>query len=882
MSMRHSPESLLQDLDDSELPAIEEESLTSSEGDIGSSASSASTLPDRDTLYASVGEKTPSLIQTRLQQQLFDAVRANDVASVAASVRYLQVDVDTVNEYRETPLAVAAVYGHRKVIDRLVELGADVNHRDRNGKTPLMKACIRGFSEIVEHLVVKHGATLEERDTDGRTAVHEATVNGHLNTLDTLVGVLNANVNAQDFYGKTPVFHAVRNHDIAILRSLVVDHNADVFMKDDFQNTVLIEAGLWGAGERVILWLVRRCKLDVDAVDYLGYNALMKAAIYGYVDTVSVLLSVDASAEPQGSHLKTPLICASEHNQIRVAEILLQEYYRSMINCTDEIGETALHKACFLGHSDIVDLLLYHKADIHIKNLLGETALFSAIKAGRVTIVSLLMRSGANADDQDESGATPIIVAGELGHTEVVKLLATQGVDLEKKDSNGRTVLFKSIVSTKNVKNKSILIKVLTDFGADLLSSTGNDETVLEYGLRVLRGAAHDALRSAALEQTYLLYQQGRYLMHRLEYDEAIQMFERTLTLKPDHFVCRIDLIAALLKNKELQRAVDEFKRAKILKRAIPLKELDLPIFQQKHISRLLRKDCNRLILGLEKLAIDRPTGLTQIEEQAEGKVFTACVDIFSGKCKDNHNRLDELIESTLFEIEDLNIQFEMRNELLRDDLREQDYYWTSIYQSVSSDPLSRTYYSTCYQLVENEIEHDFISNCISANSQPSTVNRKKVCNALSSPVMAAICEEFLEQNAEISNVDKRKRINNIDNLSKLTSLEIKNFIWKSSLQMSRFNQSQWGHPQEIARLVERVKSIVVSHSSEIVPLAQLSSHEDISEPVIRSVTDASKIIFCLMSGVIDVSDSMALADLSGYLHWNFRCRITLPEKDLS
>ena len=83
-----------------------------------------------------------------------------------------------------TPLMVAAGIGwvegvthewsrdqNVQTVNLLLELGADVNARDRDGRTALMGAAHKGRSEIVQTLV-DHGADMAIRDVGSRDSIH--------------------------------------------------------------------------------------------------------------------------------------------------------------------------------------------------------------------------------------------------------------------------------------------------------------------------------------------------------------------------------------------------------------------------------------------------------------------------------------------------------------------------------------------------------------------------------------------------------------------------------------------------------------------------------------------------------------------------------------
>ena len=80
-------------------------------------------------------------------------------------------DLNTQNDFLQTGLSKAAVMGCSfGVVRFLVEIGAEIDHRNINGTTPLMSAAFGAHINITEFLLSK-GAKLNSKDKDGETAL---------------------------------------------------------------------------------------------------------------------------------------------------------------------------------------------------------------------------------------------------------------------------------------------------------------------------------------------------------------------------------------------------------------------------------------------------------------------------------------------------------------------------------------------------------------------------------------------------------------------------------------------------------------------------------------------------------------------------------------
>lgn len=213
----------------------------------------------------------------------------------------------------------------------------------------------------------------------------------------------------QDQGSSEHLLQASRNGDLNLVRSILdaakdgrinVDINCKGKSKSNLGWTPLHLATYFGHKDVVELLLENSA--DINAVNDAGDTALHKASFIGREDLVLLLVEKNADVNIRNGEGRTArevgveggeatkLLAAAERTDLRRKEEALLSAARNgdltaistilkwdrppNINCTDNLGNTALHCASYRGHKEAAVLLLQNGIDSTIKNFRGQTA----------------------------------------------------------------------------------------------------------------------------------------------------------------------------------------------------------------------------------------------------------------------------------------------------------------------------------------------------------------------------------------------------------------------------------------------------------------------------------------------------------------------------
>ncbi len=321
-----------------------------------------------------------------------------------------------------TALHNACSNGHLKVVEYLIDKGASLKAKNKDGKIPLELAEQKGYTDIVE--ILKQ--TQLNLDRELLVAVEKEDLGKVKDNIRR-----GANVNAQSRLGWASVFWAIQKNNLNIVK-LLVNNGADINAKDNESWMPLHWAVQLGSLD-VVKYLVER-GANINALTADGRTSLELAVQKNCVDTIEFLKKAQLD-------LDKGLLTAVQDGDLNKVEGLANR--GASLDTKDNNDWTLLHFAASSNKFDIVKFLLDKNANIKAKDVYGNTPLHVAAQYdSKLEIVEFLLDKNASGiNDVNNNGSTPLHVATQGNKPSTVKLLLNRGARIEVKDSRNRTPL---------------------------------------------------------------------------------------------------------------------------------------------------------------------------------------------------------------------------------------------------------------------------------------------------------------------------------------------------------------------------------------------------------------------------------------------------------
>lgn len=333
--------------------------------------------------------QTPAIDTTTVEYRMISAVKTGDSVVFAELLKSNPSLISIKDPVMEEPLLhVAARYNQYGMVRKLLDMGLDVNAKNRLGSIPLHLACITGSYAMVKDLLAK-GSDYSLVNMRGKAPISYIS------------------------YGKNPdLFKLFLEKDKTILKTVSQD-GADLL----FSSVIVSDT----AG---ISYLLTK-GFDINSKDLHHFTPLNWAV--RNQDTSLMKWLIKKGANPNSTIIegKTPLLFAIEMENLELVRILADA--GAKVNVADSVGLTGLHKCAVFGNRQIAAYLMKKGVSIDAKDENGRTPLHYAAIYGHSDIGKDLIMKGANPGLMDKQQHSPVYYSKYYGNKSMTQVLVKPG-----------------------------------------------------------------------------------------------------------------------------------------------------------------------------------------------------------------------------------------------------------------------------------------------------------------------------------------------------------------------------------------------------------------------------------------------------------------------
>ncbi|XP_048245812.1 ankyrin repeat and KH domain-containing protein 1-like [Haliotis rufescens] len=370
----------------------------------------------------------------------------------------------------QTPVMMAAAWGHKDVFNLLVSEGADLSLTDDDNSDCLRLACEGGNMSIVKHLLslktfdinrkggffmqtpvmmavekghydvynllVSEGADLSLTDEGNSDCLMWACLGGNMSIVKHLLSLKTFDINRKGGSDmQTPVMMAVKKGHYDVFY-LLVSEGADLSLTDEGNSDCLMLA-CKGRNMSIVKHLLSLKTFDINRKGVSGMQTpVMTAAEGGHYYMYNLLVSEGADLSLTDEENSDCLMLACKGRNMSIVKHLLSLKTFDINRKGGKCKLTPVMMAVDEGHYDVYNLLVSEGADLSLTDEGNSDCLMLACKEGKMSIVKhLLSLKTFDINRKGGSGMqTPVMLAAEGGHYDVYNLLVSEGADLSLTD----------------------------------------------------------------------------------------------------------------------------------------------------------------------------------------------------------------------------------------------------------------------------------------------------------------------------------------------------------------------------------------------------------------------------------------------------------------
>ncbi|WP_078131414.1 ankyrin repeat domain-containing protein [Leptospira kirschneri] len=182
-----------------------------------------------------------SRLLKEVEQSNPDISKIKNLLNEGANINCHSLNKGARNNWGNTPLHISVNNGNLEIVEKLINLGADVNSKNTEGDTPAFKIPW-GRKEGLEllQLLHKHGANLFEKNNDQTSLLHYAALNNQISILEFLLEQ-GLDPNQGNLKNETPLYWTVHYNSLKCV-SILLNAGSNINWKNSEGRTVLHEA----------------------------------------------------------------------------------------------------------------------------------------------------------------------------------------------------------------------------------------------------------------------------------------------------------------------------------------------------------------------------------------------------------------------------------------------------------------------------------------------------------------------------------------------------------------------------------------------------------------------------------------------------------------
>lgn len=423
-----------------------------------------------------------------LGRQLLNSARHSDwslVDEILNFARVYGINTDVVTDTnRWTPPMYAARDNRAMIVEKLIDLGFDINAQALDGVTALHLACAFAREETIRVLLSGNADPTIKGGPHDQMPTHILASKASSTAVAPLQLILKAsapNIRLEtDSEHNIPLILAVQTGNMDVIQELLSSMSKEqlAYKKPPDDNTALHYA-IFNRNMDIL-------KIFIDhGVNLNLQNKNLQTALHFATEAenepiVKLLCTSGADPDIIDKDHQTPIHIATARSYHKIVDILSEKFKASIMNRTKD-GSTLMHLASNAYNSQAAMAFIRKGIPIHMPNKAGAKCIHMAAIRGHVEVVKAIVAKGESVDCRTKDGLTPLHLAVKFGQHEVVESLLGLGANLQLKTGKlGETPLH---IATM-VKDGERCVDLLIKSGADVDATEIKQETPMHFAAR--------------------------------------------------------------------------------------------------------------------------------------------------------------------------------------------------------------------------------------------------------------------------------------------------------------------------------------------------------------------------------------------------------------